>query len=233
MKRQATVDCLKNHWKPRSFTIFQKYTSLQTLKQRKFLDLYSRRYEIRVAQGDHDQSASDHRDTDPVDISPYREFFRRHSKLDIDRYWSPAAIWRNLSMHWREMNFMDHCPGFRTAKALFCLIMEWLSTFIIFPWSGMCVRNFFLKRIPQRSPKLLWREIRYAEPSVYFPLQALFQYGTALTSTLLIPMNKLVQRNHFLVGSCILWRDPVYFPQDLLRKEATQSYFRSEHRRIL
>ena len=27
----------------------------------------------------------DHRDTDPVDVSPYREFFRRHSRLDIDR----------------------------------------------------------------------------------------------------------------------------------------------------
>lgn len=27
----------------------------------------------------------DHRDTDPVDISPYRDFFKHHSKLDIDR----------------------------------------------------------------------------------------------------------------------------------------------------
>ena len=26
----------------------------------------------------------DHRDTDPVDLSPYREFFRRHSNLDLD-----------------------------------------------------------------------------------------------------------------------------------------------------
>ena len=27
----------------------------------------------------------DHRDTDPVDVSPYREFFRLHSNIDVDR----------------------------------------------------------------------------------------------------------------------------------------------------
>ena len=27
----------------------------------------------------------DHRNTDPVDVSPYRDFFRKHSKLDVDR----------------------------------------------------------------------------------------------------------------------------------------------------
>ena len=27
----------------------------------------------------------DHRNTDPVDLSPYRDFFLHHSKLDLDR----------------------------------------------------------------------------------------------------------------------------------------------------
>ena len=66
------------------FDDFSKIYQFANSEQRKFLDLYSRRYEIRVLK-EIMTNLFDHRDTDPVDISPYREFFRRHSKLDIDR----------------------------------------------------------------------------------------------------------------------------------------------------
>ena len=68
-------------------SIFQNFSRLYHFanpEQRKFLDLYSRRYEIRVLKKIM-TNIFDHRDTDPVDITPYREFFRRHSKLDLDR----------------------------------------------------------------------------------------------------------------------------------------------------
>ena len=66
------------------FHNFSKIYQFANPKQRRFLDLYSRRYEIRVLK-EIMTNLFDHRDTDPVDVSPYREFFRRHSRLDIDR----------------------------------------------------------------------------------------------------------------------------------------------------
>ena len=53
-------------------------------EQRKFLDLYSRRYEIRVLK-EIMTNLFNHKSTDAVDVSPYCDFFRRHSKLDLDR----------------------------------------------------------------------------------------------------------------------------------------------------
>lgn len=66
------------------FADFSKLYQFANPEQRKFLDLYSRRYEIRVLK-EIMTNLFDHRDTDPVDVSPYREFFRRHSNLDLDR----------------------------------------------------------------------------------------------------------------------------------------------------
>ena len=66
------------------FADFSKIYQFANPEQCKFLDLYSRRYEIRVLK-ELMTNLFDHRDTDPVDVSPYREFFRRHSKLDLDR----------------------------------------------------------------------------------------------------------------------------------------------------
>ena len=75
---------LEKSLKTSIFHNFSKIYQFANPEQRKFLDLYSRRYEIRVLK-EIMTNLFDHRDTDPVDISPYREFFRRHSKLDIDR----------------------------------------------------------------------------------------------------------------------------------------------------
>ena len=75
---------LEKSLKASIFHNFSKIYQFANPEQRKFLDLYSRRYEIRVLK-EIMTNLFDHRDTDPVDISPYREFFRRHSKLDIDR----------------------------------------------------------------------------------------------------------------------------------------------------
>lgn len=66
------------------FLNFSRLYHFANQEQRTFLSLYSRRYEIRVLK-EIMTNLFDHRDTDPVDISPYRDFFRHHSKLDIDR----------------------------------------------------------------------------------------------------------------------------------------------------
>lgn len=66
------------------FADFSKIYQFANSEQRKFLDLYSRRYEIRILK-EIMTNLFDHRDTDPVDLSPYREFFRKHSNLDLDR----------------------------------------------------------------------------------------------------------------------------------------------------
>lgn len=68
-------------------SIFQNFSRIYHFanpQQRKFLELYSRRYEIRVLK-EIMTNIFDHRNTDPVDVSPYREFFRLHSNIDVDR----------------------------------------------------------------------------------------------------------------------------------------------------
>lgn len=68
-------------------SIFQNFSRLYHFansEQKKFLELYSKRYEIRVLK-EIMTNIFDHRATDPVDVSPYREFFRLHSKLNVDR----------------------------------------------------------------------------------------------------------------------------------------------------
>ena len=66
------------------FRNFSRLYHFANQEQRTFLTLYSKRYEIRVLK-EIMTNLFDHRDTDPVDISPYRDFFRHHSRLDIDR----------------------------------------------------------------------------------------------------------------------------------------------------
>ncbi|MCI5530150.1 MAG: V-type ATPase subunit [Blautia sp.] len=66
------------------FGNFSRIYHFASQKQRKFLDLYSKRYEIRVLK-EIMANLFDHRDTDPVDVSTYQEFFLHHSKLDISR----------------------------------------------------------------------------------------------------------------------------------------------------
>ena len=66
------------------FKDFSKIYQFANPEQRKFLDLYSRRYEIRVLK-EIMTNLFDHKSTDAVDVSPYCDFFRRHSKLDIDQ----------------------------------------------------------------------------------------------------------------------------------------------------
>lgn len=65
------------------FTDFSRIYRFADSEQRKFLDLYSKRYEIRVLK-EIMTNLYDHRDTDPVDITPYSDFFRTHSKMNPD-----------------------------------------------------------------------------------------------------------------------------------------------------
>ena len=68
-------------------SIFQNFSRIYHFanpQQRRFLDLYSKRYEIRVLK-EVMTNIFDHRSTDPVDVSPYRDFFRLHSRIDVNR----------------------------------------------------------------------------------------------------------------------------------------------------
>ena len=68
-------------------SIFQNFSRIYHFanpQQRRFLDLYSKRYEIRVLK-EVMTNIFDHRSTDPVDVSPYSDFFRLHSRIDVNR----------------------------------------------------------------------------------------------------------------------------------------------------
>lgn len=66
------------------FRNFSRIYHFSNQEQRKFLELYSKRYEIRVLK-EIMTNLFDHRNTDPVDLTPYRDFFRLHSRIDVDR----------------------------------------------------------------------------------------------------------------------------------------------------
>ena len=84
------------------FKDFSKIYQFANPEQRKFLDLYSRRYEIRVLK-EIMTNLFDHKSTDAVDVSPYCDFFRRHSKLDLDRLTACTTMdefintWKNIA----------------------------------------------------------------------------------------------------------------------------------------
>lgn len=68
-------------------SVFQNFSRIYKFankEQRKFLDLYSKRYEILMLK-EIMTNIFDHRNTDPVDISPYVDFFRKHSKIDFQK----------------------------------------------------------------------------------------------------------------------------------------------------
>ena len=73
------------------FSNFSRIYHFANPKQRKFLELYSKRYEIRVLK-EIMANIFDHRNTDPLDLSPYEEFFRLHSRLDLQKLASCATM---------------------------------------------------------------------------------------------------------------------------------------------
>ena len=84
------------------FHNFSKIYQFANPEQRRFLDLYSRRYEIRVLK-EIMTNLFDHKSTDAVDVSPYCDFFRRHSKLDLDSLTACTTMdefintWKNIA----------------------------------------------------------------------------------------------------------------------------------------
>lgn len=82
-ENQVHRELLEKMLKSSIFEDFSKIYKFANGEQRKFLELYSKRYEIRALKSIM-TNLFDHRDVDPVDVSPYRDFFRRHSKLDLD-----------------------------------------------------------------------------------------------------------------------------------------------------
>ena len=66
------------------FGNFSRIYNFANKNSGKILALYSKRYEICVLK-EILTNLFDHRSTNPVDMSPYRDFFLHHSKLDLDR----------------------------------------------------------------------------------------------------------------------------------------------------
>ncbi|NCB91753.1 MAG: hypothetical protein EOM40_04165 [Clostridia bacterium] len=74
-------------------SIYDDYTKIyrfSNMKQRKFLDLYFGRYEISIMK-ECLNKIFDHRDVD-LDLSMFKPFFDKHSKLDITKLTASASI---------------------------------------------------------------------------------------------------------------------------------------------
>ena len=57
----------------------------------------------------------DHRNTDPVDVTPYRDFFRKHSNMDLDRLIACTSMEEFITAL-RAMNFISPCLRSRSRK---------------------------------------------------------------------------------------------------------------------
>ena len=125
------------------FGNFSRIYNFANKEQRKFLALYSKRYEIRVLK-EIMTNLFDHRSTDPVGMSPYRDFFLHHSKLDIDR---------------RAMNSMLRFRAYMRTAMDFYLTTEWLLIFIILIRSGVSAKSYSRETIWTRSPRLMVRSL--------------------------------------------------------------------------
>ncbi len=66
------------------FSDFSRLYQFANREQRQFLELYSKGYEIRILK-EILANLFDHRDTNPVNIAPYAEFFRKHSRLQLEQ----------------------------------------------------------------------------------------------------------------------------------------------------
>lgn len=92
-------------------SIFENYTKIYHFanpQQRKFLALYFKRYEIFLIK-ECMRSIFDHRDI-AIDISVYRDFYRRHSHLDIERMVTCKTI-EELMNCIRESEFYTPLSG--------------------------------------------------------------------------------------------------------------------------
>ena len=130
------------------FGNFSRIYNFANKEQRKFLALYSKRYEIRVLK-EIMTNLFDHRSTNPVDMSPYRDFFLHHSKLDIDRVAGAG----------RAMNSMLRFRAYMRTAMDFYLTTEWLLIFIILIRSGVSAKSYSRETIWTRSPRLMVRSL--------------------------------------------------------------------------
>ena len=157
------------------FLNFSRLYHFANQEQRTFLSLYSRRYEIRVLK-EIMTNLFDHRDTDPVDISPYRDFFRHHSKLDIDR----LAACTNMDEFIAALKGNDFFIPLsqvneRGNATLFDFGMALDLSYFSQIWN---VRKKLFKGNDLKQITRAYGEIRYAEPAVHPALQTLLSDGT-------------------------------------------------------
>ena len=141
-------------------SIFQNFSRIYHFanpEQRKFLDLYSKRYEIRVLK-EVMTNIFDHRDTDPVDVSPYREFFRLHSNIDVDRI-TTCSTMEELISCLKGNEFSSRFRRSRSMKQHFSSTMVWHWICTILPRSGTSVRSCLKVKIWKRLPALTARNL--------------------------------------------------------------------------
>ena len=175
------------------FLNFSRLYHFANQEQRTFLSLYSKRYEIRVLK-EIMTNLFDHRDTDPVDISPYRDFFKHHSKLDIDR----LAACTNMD------EFIAALKGNDFYIPLSQVNERGNATLFDF---GMALDHQGLRR-----------KIRHAEPAVHPALQTLFSDGTGCYLRIAGPheLQAPQRRDHHPCGSPYTGRVPSYLQWNLL-----------------
>ena len=139
------------------FGNFSRIYNFANKEQRKFLALYSKRYEIRVLK-EIMTNLFDHRSTDPVDMSPYRDFFLHHSKLDIDRV-AGAGNMDEFMAALKGNEFYAPLRAYMRTAMDFYLTTEWLLIFIILIRSGVSAKSYSRETIWTRSPRLMVRSL--------------------------------------------------------------------------
>ena len=139
------------------FGNFSRIYNFANKEQRKFLALYSKRYEIRVLK-EIMTNLFDHRSTDPVDMSPYRDFFLHHSKLDIDRV-AGAGNMDEFMAALKGNEFYARFRAYMRTAMDFYLTTEWLLIFIILIRFGVSAKRYSRETIWTRSSRLMERSL--------------------------------------------------------------------------
>ena len=198
------------------FLNFSRLYHFANQEQRTFLSLYSRRYEIRVLK-EIMTNLFDHRDTDPVDISPYRDFFRHHSKLDIDK----LAACTNMDEFIAALKGNDFFIPLsqvneRGNATLFDFGMALDLSYFSQIWNVR--KKLFKGNDLKQITRAYGEKIRYAEPAVHPALQTLLSDGTSCYLRIAGPHElQAPQRgDHHPCGSPYTRRVPSYLQWDLL-----------------
>ncbi len=173
-------------------SIFQNFSRIYHFanpEQRKFPGLlYSKRYEIRVLK-EVMTNIFDHRDTDPVDVSPYREFFRLHSNMDVDRITTCSTNMEELISCLKGNEFYIPLSKIQEHETALLSTMVWHWICTILHRSGISVRSCLKVKIWKRLPSTYGEKFDMLNLQFIQRSKRYYNMDPASIYALLIPVN--------------------------------------------